>query len=103
MKETLISVTIAARKFADCINRVRYQGISFLLEKNGVPVARIVPVQQNFGESFESLAMTLRQARSSASEIGTNRDQPPSTEKAVIDSNPDLQSTRDLKRPRLNW
>jgi prevent-host-death family protein len=45
VKEVPISVTEAARNFADCVNRVRYQGASFLLEKNGVPVARIVPVE----------------------------------------------------------
>ena len=45
MKELTISVTEAARRFADCVNRVRYQGISFVLHKNGVPVARIVPVE----------------------------------------------------------
>ncbi|MGA3129214.1 MAG: type II toxin-antitoxin system prevent-host-death family antitoxin [Terracidiphilus sp.] len=38
-----ISVTEAARNFADCVNRARYQGASFVLEKNGIPVARIVP------------------------------------------------------------
>jgi len=43
VKERAISVTEASRKFADCVNRVRYQGITFILEKNGVPVARIVP------------------------------------------------------------
>jgi antitoxin (DNA-binding transcriptional repressor) of toxin-antitoxin stability system len=41
-----ISVTEAARSFADCINRVRYQGASFVLHKNGVAVARLVPVEE---------------------------------------------------------
>jgi antitoxin (DNA-binding transcriptional repressor) of toxin-antitoxin stability system len=43
MRSVSISVTEASRNFADCINRVRYQGTSFLLHKNGVAVARIVP------------------------------------------------------------
>lgn len=43
MSEKAISVTEAARNFADCINRARYQGTTFILHKNGVPVARIVP------------------------------------------------------------
>ncbi len=43
MKERPISVTEASRNFAECINRVRYQGLSFLLVKNGEPVARLVP------------------------------------------------------------
>jgi antitoxin (DNA-binding transcriptional repressor) of toxin-antitoxin stability system len=43
MIEKAISVTAAARNFADCINRAHYQGVTFILHKNGVPVARIVP------------------------------------------------------------
>lgn len=46
MKTTEISVTEAARNFADCVNRVRYQGMTFVLLKNGAPVARLVPVEQ---------------------------------------------------------
>jgi antitoxin (DNA-binding transcriptional repressor) of toxin-antitoxin stability system len=43
MKTTEISVTEAARSFADCVNRVRYQNVTYVLLKNGLPVARIVP------------------------------------------------------------
>jgi prevent-host-death family protein len=43
MKKTKISVTEAARNFADCVNRTRYQNASFVLVKNGQPVARLVP------------------------------------------------------------
>ena len=43
MKDTSISVTEAARNFADCVNRVRYQNVSFVLLKNGIPFARLVP------------------------------------------------------------
>jgi len=38
-----ISVTEAARNFADCVNRVHYQNVTFVLLKNGTPVARLVP------------------------------------------------------------
>jgi prevent-host-death family protein len=56
-----ISVTEASRNFSDCINRVRYRGVSFVLMKNGVAVARIVPepAQQVSGEN---LAEALRDA-----------------------------------------
>jgi len=50
MRSITISVTEAARNFADCINRVRYQGISFILHKNGVAVARIVPERSAMAE-----------------------------------------------------
>ena len=43
MRKTSISVTEAARNFADCINRVHYQNVTFVLLKNGSPVARLVP------------------------------------------------------------
>jgi prevent-host-death family protein len=46
MKKTSISVTEAARNFADCVNRVRYQNMSFVLLKNGSPVARLVPAEE---------------------------------------------------------
>jgi prevent-host-death family protein len=47
MKTVTISVTEAARNFSDCINRTRYQGTTFVLEKNGTPVARIVPEERS--------------------------------------------------------
>jgi antitoxin (DNA-binding transcriptional repressor) of toxin-antitoxin stability system len=43
MKKTTISVTEAARNFADCVNRAHYQNVTFVLLKNGAPVARLVP------------------------------------------------------------
>jgi prevent-host-death family protein len=46
MIEKTISVTEASRNFADCINRAHYQGVTFILQKNGVPVARIVPEEK---------------------------------------------------------
>jgi len=46
MNEKAISVTEAARNFADCVNRAHYQGVTFILHKNGVPVARIVPEEK---------------------------------------------------------
>jgi antitoxin (DNA-binding transcriptional repressor) of toxin-antitoxin stability system len=47
MRVVSISVTDASRNFADCVNRARYQGTTFLLHKNGVAVARIAPVERN--------------------------------------------------------
>lgn len=43
MKKTPITVTKAARSFADCVNRVRYQNVTFVLLKNGVAVAELRP------------------------------------------------------------
>ncbi|HEY1801440.1 MAG TPA: hypothetical protein VGG46_10945 [Terriglobales bacterium] len=38
-----ITVTEAARNFADCVNRAHYQNVTFVLLRNGAPVARLVP------------------------------------------------------------
>ncbi len=43
MKHT-ISVTEAARNFADIVSRVFYRGERFVLERGGRPVARLIPV-----------------------------------------------------------
>jgi hypothetical protein len=43
MTKTNISVTEAARNFADCVNRAHYQNVTFVLLKNGAPVARLGP------------------------------------------------------------
>ena len=102
MKETLISVTTAARKFSDCISLVRYQGMSFLLEKNGVPVARIIPVRQEFGSDFEHLATSLRHARGSETELEECDAQPPSELPGESESITP-PNTREIKRPPLNW
>lgn len=59
MKEHAISVTEAARNFADCVNRVRYQGLTITLLKNGTPVARLVPANQR-SRSVRELAAALR-------------------------------------------
>ncbi|MGD0570845.1 MAG: type II toxin-antitoxin system prevent-host-death family antitoxin [Candidatus Sulfotelmatobacter sp.] len=62
MKKTSISVTEAARNFADCVNRVRYQNMTFVLLKNGTPVARIVPHEAKTCTARE-LAEALRKVK----------------------------------------
>jgi hypothetical protein len=43
MKKTSITVTEAARNFADGANRAHYQQVTSVLLKNGEPFARLVP------------------------------------------------------------
>ena len=59
MKEQTISVTEAARNFADCINRAHYQNTTFVLLKNGTPVARISPMGEK-ASTGKSLAEAMR-------------------------------------------
>ena len=61
MSEKAISVTEAARNFADCVNRAHYQGMTFVLHKNGVPVARIVP-EEGRPRTGREIAAALRVA-----------------------------------------
>ena len=57
-----ISATRAARSFSEILNRVRYRGETFLVERNREPVCRIEPVRRrrplttdNFGEFWQGL------------------------------------------------
>ena len=69
MKHVSITVTEAARNFADCINRVRYQDTTFVLMKNGTPVARLVPNQETVCRGRDLLE-ALAGSRLSADEAG---------------------------------
>ncbi|MGH9498242.1 MAG: hypothetical protein ACRD3L_03800 [Terriglobales bacterium] len=61
MRRSIITVTEAARNFADCVNRAHYQNVTFVLLKNGSPVARLVPDNEKIclGRDF---ARVLREA-----------------------------------------
>jgi hypothetical protein len=61
MKRKVISVTEAARNFADCVNRAHYQNITFVLLKNGLPFARLVPEDEKVCVGRE-LALALAKA-----------------------------------------
>jgi prevent-host-death family protein len=43
--ETLVSATELARKLGEYLARVRYRRESFIVERNGKPVARVVPAE----------------------------------------------------------
>jgi len=62
MTKTVISVTEAARNFADCVNRAHYQNVTFVLLKNGSPVARLVPDNEKVCTG-KDLADILRKAK----------------------------------------
>jgi antitoxin (DNA-binding transcriptional repressor) of toxin-antitoxin stability system len=103
VNETPISVTVAARKFSDCINLVRYKGASFLLEKNGVPVARLIPVQHNFGSDFERLADTLRQTRITVVPVTKTEDPILNSAIEEAEATHEHRPVKVRKRRTLNW
>jgi antitoxin (DNA-binding transcriptional repressor) of toxin-antitoxin stability system len=61
----VISVTEAARNFADCVNRAHYQNVTFVLLKGGTPVARLIPDKEKVCTGGE-LASALVGAKLSA-------------------------------------
>ena len=67
MKKTSISLTEAARNFADCVNRSHYQNVTFVLLKNGAPFARLVPDNEKVC-SGRDLATVLAEAELSPDE-----------------------------------
>jgi antitoxin (DNA-binding transcriptional repressor) of toxin-antitoxin stability system len=67
VKKTVITVTEAARNFADCVNRAHCQDTSFVLLKNGKPAARLVPESEKVCTGRD-LAEAMDKARFSAEE-----------------------------------
>jgi antitoxin (DNA-binding transcriptional repressor) of toxin-antitoxin stability system len=69
MIEQTISVTEAARSFADCVNRVYYQGATFVLLRNGTRVARLAPdyekrcLGRDLAAALEGVALSRNEAK----------------------------------------
>ena len=89
MKKTAITVTEAARNFADCINRVHFQSRIFVLVKNGKALARIVPETEKICTGHD-LAEALAHVELSTSE-------------AIAWSKENVQARKALKQPRDKW
>lgn len=56
---TKITATELARNLSDILNRARYKGESFVIERNGEPVAKIEPPPKP-GITLRELAALLR-------------------------------------------
>jgi antitoxin (DNA-binding transcriptional repressor) of toxin-antitoxin stability system len=54
--EYRISATELARRLGDVLGKVRYRGDSFVVERNGDPVARLAPLPGAAGSLREALA-----------------------------------------------
>jgi antitoxin (DNA-binding transcriptional repressor) of toxin-antitoxin stability system len=89
MKRESISVTEAARNFADCVNRARYQEVTFVLLKSGTAVAELTPTSEKVC-SGRDLAVSLSKIKLTDEEARAWRD--------------DLQASRKaLDEPRNKW
>ena len=60
--EYRITATELARKVGDVLGRVRYRGDSFVVERNGDPVARIVPLYTATGGTVADALRAWREA-----------------------------------------
>ena len=82
MRKTSISVTEAARKFADCVNRAHYQNATFILLKNGLPFARLGPdvekvcLGRDLAEALAKTALPADEAKAWHRDLRTARKPP---------------------------
>ncbi|MDO8670602.1 MAG: type II toxin-antitoxin system Phd/YefM family antitoxin [Dehalococcoidia bacterium] len=58
--DTQITATDLAKGLSDVLNRVRYRGERFVVERNGEPVAAVLPVAGIRGLSVSALFERLR-------------------------------------------
>jgi prevent-host-death family protein len=68
--ETKLTVTEAARRFSEVVNRARYRHESTLLVKNGVPVAKIVPAESPKTTAGSLLSWWRSHPRLDRSDVG---------------------------------
>jgi antitoxin (DNA-binding transcriptional repressor) of toxin-antitoxin stability system len=79
MKKAAITVTEAARNFADCVNRAHYQDTSFVLLKNGKHVARLVPESErvctgrDLAEAMDKAEISAEEARAWQKDLAVAR------------------------------
>lgn len=57
-----ISATEASRTFSELLNRVRYRGDSFVVERGGEPICRIVPASMPKAVTLRAFAELLANA-----------------------------------------
>ena len=57
---TRVSATEAARTFSDLLNRIRYRGDEFVIERGGEPICRMVPATTSSNLTMRQLADLLR-------------------------------------------
>jgi prevent-host-death family protein len=60
--EGRVSATELARRLADFLGRVQYRGESFVIERNGDPVARLVPLPGKGGNTLRGALVAWRSA-----------------------------------------
>ena len=83
--ESRISASELARRLGDVLGRIRYRGDTFVVERNGEPVARITPLAS---AAATTLREGLRAWRATGADVG--------------DFAADLESVNRADRPARN-
>lgn len=60
--EHRISATELARRLGDVLGRIRYLGDSFVVERNGEPVARLTPLPEGSAATLQRALLAWREA-----------------------------------------
>ncbi len=60
--EYRLSATELARKVGDVLGRIRYRRDSFLIERNGEPVARMIPLADRPRATLRDVVLAWREA-----------------------------------------
>jgi len=68
---TKVSATEAVRTFSDLLNRIRYRGEEFVVERGGQPVCRMTPAVQPSRLSLRDLASLLREIPSADTDFAS--------------------------------
>ena len=61
---TVITATELGRSLSDILNRIRYRGESFEVQRNGEPVATLVPPSPTLGVTMGQVASHMRNVAS---------------------------------------
>ena len=61
--ETKITATDLAKSLSDVLNRVRYRGERFIIERNGEPIATLAPVGPAPGATLSEIVSRLKGLR----------------------------------------
>ena len=67
--ETRITATELAKSLSDVLNRVRYRGESFRIERNGEPVAILAPARLAVGMTLGQLMTLLKEIPSAGEDF----------------------------------
>ncbi len=62
MSDIRVTATDLARNLGEVLGRIRYRGDSFLVERNGEPVARVVPLVERPTASLRQIIGAWRDA-----------------------------------------